>query len=200
MIPLSILCVTEYGEHSPPFIADMEEIAEQLEAAFILYDGRGAGCIENVLDQAVATCPDGMILRIDDDERCSQRMRDWLEDGAWQEADHWAFPRLNLWPNDHSYISNMGLYPDLQTRLSIKAKSGGRPHVHAGSPYGTGHIAAGHIEHHKFLVRSLDERRAILAGYEQTIPTYARHHFVPFSCPEDCPVDIAVVEMGRVYA
>ncbi len=191
MIPLSILCVTEHGDHSPPFIADMAEIAEQLEAAFILYDGRGVGCIENVLDQAVATCPDGMILRLDDDERCSPEMRDWLEDCAWLEDNHWAFPRLNLYPNEHSYISSVNLYPDLQTRLSVKWKSGGRQQIHAGSPFGTGRVAPCAIEHHKFLVRSLEERRAILSGYEAAgADTY---HFRPFSTPEDCLDQLIVI-------
>ncbi len=188
MIPLSILCVTEHGDHTPPFIADMAEIAEQLEAAFILYDGRGVGCIENILDQAVATCPNGMILRLDDDERCSPEMRDWLEDGEWQEADHWAFPRLNLYPNEDCYITSHNLYPDLQTRLSTKAKSGGRRGIHAGSPFGTGRLCPVEIEHHKFLVRSYEERLALLKRYG------AGDHYTPFSVPEDCG-EIAVARL-----
>ncbi len=189
MIPLTILCVTEYGQHFPPFIADMAEIAEQLEAAFVLHDGRGAGCIENVLDEAVASCPDGHILRLDDDERCTPEMRDWLEDGEWQEADHWAFPRLNLYPNADCYITSHNLYPDLQTRMSSKAKSGSRPFVHAGSPFGTGVVAPCAIEHHKFLVRTYEERLALLERYG------AGDHYTPFSVPEDCG-EIAVARLG----
>jgi hypothetical protein len=198
--PLTILCVTEHGPHSPPFITDMEEIAEQLDAAFVLYDGRGAECLENVLDQAVASCPDGMILRLDDDERCAPEMRDWLEDLAWAEHDHWAFPRYNLYPDESSYITSLNLYPDLQTRLSTKEKSGGRNVIHCGSPYGTGQIAPCHIEHHKFLVRSQEERAATLQHYERIVPG-AGSRFVQFSLPEAFyPYQIQVASREAVVA
>ncbi len=200
MIPLSILCVTEHGEHTPPFLADMEEIAEQIEAAFILYDGRGAGCIENVLDQAIATCPDGHILRLDDDERCSPAMRDWLEDGAWAEHDHWAFPRLNLWPNQYMHLTSHSLYPDLQTRLSTKHKSGGRQQIHAGSPFGTGYVAPCAIEHWKFLVRPYEERCELAARYEQIAPGAGSDHYRAFSVPEDVFPVVADAVTSRVPA
>ncbi len=200
MIPLSILCVTEHGDHSPPFIADMAEIAEQLEAAFILYDGRGVGCIENVLDQAVATCPNGMILRLDDDERCSPEMRDWLEDCCWLEDNHWAFPRLNLWPNQFMHLTSHALYPDLQTRLSVKWKSGGRHLIHVGSPFGTGRVAPCAIEHHKFLVRSLEERRALADRYEQVAPGAGTNQYRAFSVPEDVFPVVADAVTSRVPA
>lgn len=184
MTRLSILCITEHGAHAPPFLTHFEEVSEQLDAALVIHDGRGAGCIENVLDEAVAACPDGMILRLDDDERMSLEMRDWLEDGDWQEHDHWAFPRHNLWPDEHSHITSHGLYPDLQTRLSVKAKSGGRHTVHQGSPYGTGEVAPCAIEHWKFLVRPIEERRELVARYESLQPG-AGHRFSQFSVPED---------------
>ncbi len=200
MIPdLSILCITEHGPHAGPFLEGMEEIAEQLEAAFVVVDGRGAGCLEAMLDAAVGSCPDGMILRLDDDEKCTPTMRDWLEDRAWAEHDHWAFPRLNLWPNDHTHITSHGLYPDLQTRLSSKEKSGGRPTIHQGSPFGTGSVAPCALEHWKFLVKTLEERRELAARYEQVAAGAGGGHYLPFSVPEYV-FPIVTADLDRVIA
>ena len=197
MSDLSILCVTEGRAHAHKFVTTMALHATRLHARLVLaVDGepkpwmpantvkvRSTGCIESVLDEAVNACPDGYVLRLDDDEQMSAEMRAWLANGSYRDADHWAFPRLNLWPDVHHYISNQPLYPDLQTRLSVKEKSGGRTQVHVGSPYGTGQVAPCAIEHHKFLVRPLHEREALIARYDRIQPG-AGADFVAFSVPE----------------
>lgn len=210
MATLTILCVTRAEPCALPFLEDMAGVAYHLDARLLIAaDGpeaykrlddlyehitlvRSAGYLESVLDQAIARCPNGHILRLDDDERCDDLMVDWLARGEYETADHWAFPRYNLWPDEHSFITSLGLYPDPQTRLSVKGKAGGRHQIHVGSPYGTGVIAPVHIEHHKFLVRSLEERRRILAGYERLLPGADRWR--QFSCPEDMPADLIIVE------
>lgn len=193
MTDLTILCVTQWEPFSMRFLNALSADALLLDALFVKYDGRGAGVIEGVLDDAVASCPEGYVLRIDDDERISPEMLAWLSTGAYRAHDHWAFPRLNLWPDAGHFVASHALWPDYQTRLSVKAKSGGRLRVHDGSPFGTGELAQCPIEHHKFLVRSESERREILARYAER---GGAHGFSQFSVPEDLKdIDIRSREM-----
>ncbi len=181
MSVLTILCVTRYEHCTKRLRREMVEFADVVDAELLFYDGRQARCIEDVLDEAVAQCPDGYILRLDDDERCGPDMRDWLLAGEHTRRDHWAFRRANLYPDRNNYITNDLLWPDLQTRLSTKRKSGGRKNIHVGSPFGTGWVATPVIEHHKFLVRSGEQRQELLAQYEAA---GASEQFRVFSIPE----------------
>lgn len=201
MSDLSILCVTKCGAHSGPFLLHFAELANRLCTELVLaldnaedtpplaynttiYPVCSDGYIESVLDDAVDACSGKYVLRLDDDERCSPQMIDWLERGCYREADHWAFPRMHLWLDEQHYITNPPLWPDLQTRLSTKEKSGGRTRIHVGSPHGTGKVADVAIEHHKFLVKDLDERERLVAHYESLQPGAGSSHFQPFSVPE----------------
>lgn len=201
MSDLTILCVSRFGAHARPFIEHLADVANTIDAGFVLAAddvlppwGSGLfrhaipvesrGYIESVLDVAVAACPDGYVLRMDDDERISDGMLEWLDACRYHAADHWAFPRMHLWPDERHYITNRPLWPDLQTRLSVKAKAGGRPVIHQGSPHGTGRVAEEIvIEHHKFLVRDRAERERLLEHYERLQPG-AGANFAPFSVPE----------------
>lgn len=195
---LTVLCVSEYGAHAAPFLSRLEQFADDIDAdCFIEYDGTGFRCLEDILDAAVAECDDGYILRLDDDELPTPQMVEWMRDRRFEEADHWAFPRLNLYPDDRHYLAS--IWPDLQTRLSIKAMSGGRTRVHAGSPFGTGRVAPVAIEHHKFLVRSLAERLALVERYDAILPG-AGTGFRVFSVPESEPVFWLPVEQATVAA
>lgn len=62
--------------------------------------------------------------------------------------------------------------------------AGDRGAIHAGSPYGGGHEAPVAIEHWKFIVRTLAERRAIIERYDR-VQEGAGSRFRAFSCPED---------------
>jgi hypothetical protein len=200
MTTLTILCITNFGFHASGFIRRLGEQASALGAGFVLGADaplpswirddwtivplKSAGYIESVLDQVIAACPDGYILRLDDDEQIGPQMFNWLESGAYREAEHWAFPRQHLWPDPEHYVTNPPLWPDLQTRLSVKAMAGGRHRVHEGSPYGTGRVADVAIEHHKFLARPLAEREQLLEHYETLQPGAGGQQFDVFSVPE----------------
>jgi hypothetical protein len=200
MSDLTILCVTKFGFHAGGFIRRLGETASALGAGFVLGADaplpswladdwtivplESAGYIESVLDEALAACPDGYVLRMDDDEQISPAMLAWLAAGAYLEAEHWTFPRMHLWPDREHYILNPPLWPDLQTRLSVKAMAGNRHQIHEGSPYGTGNVAAVAIEHHKFLVRPLAEREQLLEHYETLQPGAGGDQFGLFSVPE----------------
>lgn len=198
---LSILCITRLGSHAEPFLRDMQALADRLDAELVLgIDGyllpidpelaphatrlalKSCGYIESVLDEAISVCSGEYVLRLDDDERVSPEMVTWLKAQDYFDTDHWAFPRMHLWPDERRYITNPPLWPDLQTRLSVKDKSGGRRQIHAGSPFGTGRIAEVAIEHHKFLVRDRAEREALLAEYKALMP--GADAWAPFSVPE----------------
>ena len=186
MTQLTILTCTKYAPHSGRFLQAFDELAVKLDADMVEYDGRGFRAIEDCLEDAVNECDDGSyILRLDDDELPSPEMVLWLENRLYETHDHWCFPRKHLWLDEDHYIPDFPLYPDLQTRLSIKAKSGGRHKLHDGSPFGSGEIAPCDIEHHKFLVRSTEERQLLLAEYRRINP--AADMWAVFSVPECFP-------------
>lgn len=194
---LSIVCVTKLEPFALPFIEGMNHLAKSLAAEFVLaVDGtlprpgmitlgadrfievHSAGFIESVLDEAVAATRGAFVLRLDDDERCSPAMVAWLARGEFLRIDHWCFPRMHLWPDAMSFLDDPQLWPDHQTRLSVREKSGGRGSIHAMSPYGMGHEAPCAIEHHKFLVKSYAERAVIADKWH-------RGNMTAFSLPED---------------
>ena len=199
---LTILCVTRAEPYAEPFLSDLRAAATRLHAEFVVgADGQDAveklkgadahvvplrskGYIESVLDEAIAACTGEYILRLDDDERISSCMLYWLEKLQYQEAPHWKFPRVHLWGDRARFIVNPPLWPDHQTRLSLKQYSGGRRMVHAGSPHGGGALAPVVIEHHKFLVKSYDERAAIAARYDKVQMGFGTGGMTPFNLPE----------------
>ena len=194
---LSILCVSRVDECSLPFISYMQEAAAQLGAQFVLAaDGsyayrrapidsvlvRSRGYFESALDQALVACDSDYVLRLDDDERMSSAMMQWMQSGIWHASDNWEFPRSHDWYD--GVLMTPQLFPDYQTRLSVKAKAGGRHGIHAGSPY-SAERASVCIEHHKFVVKDYKERRRIAESYDAYHPGYGTGNMLPFSLPED---------------
>lgn len=202
---LSVLCVTRAQPYALPFLRKMEALAAYLEAEFVVaLDGaqappmssstrfvpvRSQGFLESVLDEAVAACAGAYILRLDDDEVASRAMASWLRAGEYLDQPTWSFPRAHFWGSTSAVLMTPHLFPDWQTRLSWKARSGGRPTIHAPSPWGGGEIAPVYIEHHKFLVRTRAER-------EDTAQRWHGGNMLPFSLPEDVYKDVELVEPG----
>jgi hypothetical protein len=200
---LTILCISKIDRNSLSFINAMHLLAINLHAQFVLanngnvpfdYYGwintkvvrvKSLGYLESSLEEAVAACDGDYILRLDDDEAPSPAMVDWLYAETWQERDHWKFPRMHLWDRGNSVLLTPHLFPDYQTRLSTKEKSGGRTTVHAGSPFGGGALAPVSIEHHKFLMKDYATRAQIAAVYDDFSPGYGTGNMIPFSLPED---------------
>lgn len=204
---LTIICITKGEACCLPLLAKMTQDAQGLGASMLLFldNNRGdftpefyehgpayfvlflvnsGGYVESVLDYAVSKPETRYVLRLDDDERMSPEMISWLASGAYRASDHWKFPRAHLWRDESTFIAAHPLWPDHQTRLSVKEKAGGRTTVHAGSPFGGGRLAPCYIEHHKFLIRSREEREEISARYEKLQPG-AGTHFRSFSVPEE---------------
>jgi len=92
---------------------------------------QSTGFLESVLERALEPCTGEYVLRLDDDERCSEAMTLWLLDEHYREADHWKFCTANLWGDAQSVITDPPLWPDHHTRLSVRSKAGGRHTPHA---------------------------------------------------------------------
>lgn len=221
---LSMVCLTTLETAVVPLLDEMRQAARATGAEFVIAaDGREAydraatlriadvlvevrtlGYLESALDYALQACTGEYILRLDDDERASDAMVLWLQDREYLHKDHWKFCRAHLWQNRSIALQMPPLWPDHQTRLSVKAKAGHRPMIHCGSPYGGGELAPVCIEHHKFLVRTRAEREAIVRRYDAIAPG-AGTNFLPFQVPEavftgtwpTCPYTDGAVVFGR---
>lgn len=184
---LSVVCVTQALPRVWPFLRHFEDVAARCDAELVLCgDGldavvalsegpvagtivsvRSRGFIEDVLDTAIAACSGEYVLRLDDDEKCSPAMVQWLAEKSYLAADRWAFPRAHLWGDPHTVLLEQGYFPDYQDRLSIRTKAGGWVKCpHSLSPLGYGNRAPVCLEHWCYLVKTLEEHRAIAAFYE----------------------------------
>lgn len=201
MSDLAIVCMTKGERHAVAFLDAMRKDAHSVGARFVvvadncdpyhradqLVNVTSQGYFESAWDEALEHINAPYILRLDDDETLSLPLLTWLAAGEYRSGEVFAFARVHFWANHHQVIINPPLYPDLQTRLTTKERAGGRNVIHTGSPYGTGEIVPYPIEHHKFLVRNLEERRAIAAHYESIRPGAGMSDtYRPFNLPETC--------------
>ncbi len=175
---LSVVCVTQAESRALPFVDEQRQLAQYLRAEFVL-GASGARAVmafpnampvegeylEQMLPQMFKRCTGQFVLRLDDDERCTPAMVEWLKAGSFTEYDNWHFCRAHLWPDEKHHIVSPPYWPDYQTRLSIRAKANRPATLHAGSPY-PGRVAPCAIEHHTFLVKNREERRAITNRYQ----------------------------------
>lgn len=213
---LSLLCITLGEPYSYPFLRGMIVLSKALNCEFALIADGGKSesllqlngfsptgvvygegpSLEPVLDEALSLCHGDYVLRLDDDERCSVEMIRWLAMFGYEESDHWSFPRRHMWPDADHFIVEDRLYPDYQTRLSVRAKAGGRHVLHAGSPFGPGMIASVSIEHFKFLVRSYAQRLELARRYDSFHNGLGTGAMLPFNLPEDAYEEVSVRPVG----
>lgn len=147
---LSILVATRGEDFARPFLEEMATLAEDTNSELvILADGDQAmtrllvdwqvlpvhcrvqkvqskGYVESVLEIGVKLCNGRYILRLDDDERCSDGMVDWLKAREYHAEPHWKFCTANMWLDQFHFPLELPLWPDHHTRLSLKTMSGGR--------------------------------------------------------------------------
>lgn len=201
---LSILCVTNGEQHAGLFVLRMKRLAQILQAELVLGLDSDAARQANwrvladkaimdlpphdvqlqecVSDMCVHECSGDYVLRLDDDEVVSPALEKWLYEKGYEAGDLFTFPRVYMYPDDEHILCNEGIYPDLQTRLGLKRKMLGVNFIHAGNPNGCGRVKPYAIEHHKLLVKSFEQRKAIADRYEAirkgagTLPDYARYN------------------------
>lgn len=180
---LSIVIVTR-GEF-PQFIRAARDLADRCGGELVLgLDGPAQqmtelrdladacadvdcqGFVETVLDGVLCMAGGDYVLRLDDDEQVSEPMAEWLAAREYLGREVWSFPRANLYPDRWHRINERRLWPDLQTRLTVRSKARWGTMIHQGCPFGPGHTAPVAIEHHKYLLRTPEERAAIADRYE----------------------------------
>lgn len=206
---LSILSVTQGDPSIIPFLQQLRDLAiraslpagQTAEAVFAC-DGQDAyarvrsqvggkcilvrsrGHIGSVLDEAVRVCTGAYVFRVDDDETLTAPLQQWVIDAQYRAHDHWRFRRAHLWTFGEAmgHITNGRFWPDYQTRLSVREKSGQRVQPHAASPYGRGQAAPDNcvIEHWKFMLKSRAEREQMRDRYDRIAAGAGK-----FSVPED---------------
>jgi hypothetical protein len=205
---LTVLCITRAMSHAWPFLIDMEALAACCGDAELVIGADGVdatdsvvrnigaarvvtvhapGYPEAVLEQVLAECRGDHILRLDDDERCSNDMAAWLIARSYTTSDHWCFPRAWLWGDERHRLVNAPFWPDHQTRLSVRAKAGGIRSIHPQSPFGMGRVAPVAIEHHKFLLQSRELREALVLAYDRIQPGAGMREFY---IPEERPMTV----------
>jgi hypothetical protein len=218
--PLTILCITKAEPHSFDFLEYMAEACDELQASFVVVaDGSEAcsrvyeadiaydllrqfdslGYLESIHDAALSLCPEGYVLRLDDDEYIGPAFVEWLKGGFYKSEPLWKFARAHVWTcgEDEMIITNPPLWPDHQTRLGKKQYMGGRTHIHCGSPYGGGAEAPVYIEHHQFIVRTREEREEKVRRYDSIAPGHGTS-FRLFSVPEEIE-DLRLVPLGNGF-
>lgn len=185
--PAAHFALSKVGSQNPDPAPDVLKLPETLcvpvEGSFL----------EEMLDPVLEACTGDYILRVDDDELISPAMAIWLKSGAYVEHPSWFFPRFHMWPDDKHVITTVPFFPDFQSRLTTKALAKREPRIHSGSPHRAWRAPV-YFEHHNFLTKTKEERRALAAHYE-TLRTgeYYPPEKVPTVAPEDV-IDSLVIE------
>lgn len=217
---LSILCVTKGEERIFPYLQRMHRHACILGAEFIValdmtYADlsqftylqtlspvimlvHSKGYLESVLDTALKGTKGQWILRLDDDEEMSYAMVRWLQTRQYLTHDVWRFPTAALWPNPRHFITTPPLWPDAHLRLVTWDYAKWDDKIHAASPV-RGKMAPVSILHHKYLLKSYQERREIARNYDKIRLGAGTGVHKPFTLPEECLEEITVAPVGKGY-
>lgn len=181
---ISIACVSDVADSVRPFLLDFKIHAEVLGAEFILgvHGDRALqfACehkirfvrvegqyFEELIDPVIEACTGDYVLRVDDDERLSTGMLAWLLSGDWWRRDSWFFSRRHLWPNERYCLAKQPYFPDFQARLSVRRQARRPVKIHAAHAYPAYRAPAlAFLDHHVFLIRTREERKAVTAKYE----------------------------------
>lgn len=208
---LSIVCVTKAETYAQPFLVECLDLAERLGAEMV-FGAHGDAAVEyfhslerpfrmttvqgdfleQMLSPAINLCTGDYILRLDDDERCSPEMIEWLATEAYHERPSWFFPRYHMWPDDQHVITNGPFFPDFQGRLTVREQAHRPPTLHAGQPWPAWRAPVP-FQHHTFLAKSKEERRRITALYESyRTGVYFPPERVNVVCPEDVERELKI--------
>lgn len=204
-----MLCATRAEACVRPFLAEMGPLAKACGGRFgVVLDGAESAerwkqlglrayqfvaedGVHQAMQQVVSECRTEYILILDDDERCTMRLANWLIGKHYQSAPFWYVPRAWLYQDRHHFISSKKHWPNHALRIgaqeAITVLTGP---IHAGWMAGPGakEICPYAIEHHKLLIRSLAERKDTVAKYEAIKPGAGMpNHYLP----ECVMVDVA---------
>lgn len=184
---LSVFCATRAEPHTPPFLSAMRDVADACHGAFVVVaDGAEAvhrveemsvwpdqivpaiQGIHQTMEDAIHRCTDDYVFCLDDDECCTHALVDWLTEERYRDADLWDVPRAWLYPDAQHHITGRKHWPNYDLRIGRQSIVSVPRVIHGGWLQGTGMRwpAPFAIEHHKLLIRSLEERVETVARYE----------------------------------
>lgn len=105
---------------------------------------------------------DAYILRLDDDEAVPPALEAWLAARTYETAPAWRLPQAHLWGDASHVITDGALWPSYQRRLAVRSVSyrAKTAITDVAAPVVGTDDAPEPILHHKFLVQSVETRRA----------------------------------------
>lgn len=138
-----------------------EQYADSYNRVDILYFEQGW---HNIIELA----SHDWILQLDDDEELSPALEDWLVRGDWQQQpyDGFVFPTAWLFGDEQHYLTNYPVGGDSHTRLLKKEYSAREAVPHSVPQAYRRAIVPYLLYHHKFLVRTIEQRVATARKYE----------------------------------
>lgn len=183
---LSVLCATQAEACARPFLAEMRPLAHACGGRFqVVLDrsesyerwttlGLKGDCVvaqdgvHQAMQELIGQCASDYALILDDDERCTPALAEWLREGRYEDADFWYIQRAWLYHDTKHYISSAKHWPNPALRIGRPARVHVPRAIHAGWMDGPGTRATAPyaMEHHKLLIRSFEERQATVARYE----------------------------------
>ena len=213
---LSIICMTKGDDSRAGLLLWMAETAEGLGAEMVLgVEGEGKapdffglpvkvfpiqtkGYVEGALNQLASHAHGKWVLRLDDDESISPAMFDWLQKRKYLDCPAWAFPTAALWGDEEHFITTPPLWPDTHVRLTSWHMSMDWPDEPHGKPkwVSQAKVAPVAIRHHKYLVKSRDERLEIAKGYETKLRGGGLGRRLAFNLPEEALGELRVSSVG----
>lgn len=198
---LSICCVTRCEPFSHRFLLGMKNLADSLEAEFII--GADAGCeekakeysdkvipvkskgyIESILQEVLDACTGEYIFRLDDDELVSSELFKWFHETKFS-AEVYSFRRLELYQDEYHYISHPSVHPNVNPRMTTKALAVCKDIIHGHFTDGYGTVVEAPILHYKFLLKSYEERLELANKYESIAPQAGLGSYKVWTLPED---------------
>ncbi len=218
---LSICAITGGKPYAEQFLARFRELANTLGTEFVIAgDGeRGMEMAQRFADTTLpVTVPGAMaeavyaplarackgdwVLRLDDDESCSEAMNDWLVSREWERGTEtvYSFPYAWLWGDENHFLVSPPFWVDPHARLTSREYlTQWQVRVHGAGPGTGGTIVPVAHCHHGLLVKSLVERQEIALRYDALKPGAGTgHHFGKFLTPERFfPDGVLVRELGR---
>lgn len=216
-VHLSIICMSRGGEDAIPFLTELAVKASSIGAEFLMgFDNEGdsrrflhwsmsvvvpmqtRGYIESSLNDLAHHAKGDWILRIDDDETITPAMLKWLERRAYLGHPAWSFPTAALWETNDKFITTPPFWPDTHVRLTHRSMATDWPDEPHGKPKWVNQArrAPVAIAHHKFLVKSYEERRAIADKYESKLEGGGHGRRLVYNCPEDVLETLTLYPLG----
>ncbi len=183
---LSVFCATRAEDHVWPFLLDMVTVARRCGGEFVMVaDGAVAwdrltngdfpddvipaiDGVHRTMERAIQNNTSDYVLVLDDDERCTAGLVEWLASESYLGTDFWDIPRAWLFRDTKHFITSRKHWPNYDLRVGRRILVSVPTVIHHGwmARAGTSAECAHAIEHHKLLIRSLEDRIALVKHYE----------------------------------